>query len=458
MAFRALLFSKSLDTNAALTAACQNAGIRLEICDDIFSAIEKGTHQPFSCVLADWSEQPEAGFLLKRARESAPNVNAVAIAIVTHEPTAANMRENRLDFFISRPIVAEQAQEVLVKAAEGMQEVSIADLPEIRTPAPRPDIVRSAPAAVPPAQNPERNQWHNPAEPVQTSTVYDGGMDVTEDSAAITRQQHRNHSSGSSFSWRGAAAAVLALVAIFCLWTARGTIQYLARTSESRANVFKEAAEALFSPNVPAATPAPSDAAIDAYVNRSESKSEGHVQLGVVSTEAEVDNSQLRKPSELPLPAPVYEHPAATPIEAPRTSIPESLRSSASMPPPVVVTTTPAQMMPVSAPAVAPFSTQQFSEPVGVTEEVERSLLVRSVTPAFPQEAAAQKMHGAVVLQATIARDGTVEDLKIVRGSFVLSKAAIAAVKQWQFQPYVINGRPVETQTFITVNFNAPTN
>ena len=351
MAFRALLFSKSLDTNAALTAACQNAGIRLEICDDIFSAIEKGTHQPFSCVLADWSEQPEAGFLLKRARESAPNVNAVAIAIVTHEPTAANMRENRLDFFISRPIVAEQAQEVLVKAAEGMQEVSIADLPEIRTPAPRPDQPsRSAPAAVPPAQNPERNQWQNPAEPVQTSTVYDGGMDVTEDSAAITRQQHRNHSSGSSFSWRGAAAAVLALVAIFCLWTARGTIQYLARTSESRANVFKEAAEALFSPNVPAATPAPSDAAIDAYVNRSESKSEGHVQLGVVSTEAEVDNSQLRKPSELPLPAPVYEHPAATPIEAPRTSIPESLRSSASMPPPVVVTTTPAQMMPVSAP------------------------------------------------------------------------------------------------------------
>ena len=111
MAFRALLFSKSLDANAALAAACQNAGIRLEVCDDIFSAIEKGTRQAFSCVLADWAEQPEAGFLLKRARESSPNVNTVAIAIVNHEPTAQEMREHRLDFFICRPMVAVQAQQ-----------------------------------------------------------------------------------------------------------------------------------------------------------------------------------------------------------------------------------------------------------------------------------------------------------------------------------------------------------
>jgi len=49
-----------------------------------------------------------------------------------------------------------------------------------------------------------------------------------------------------------------------------------------------------------------------------------------------------------------------------------------------------------------------------------------------------------------------VEDLKIVRGNFVLCKAAIAAVKQWRFQPYTVSGRATQVQTYITVNFTAP--
>jgi len=112
--------------------------------------------------------------------------------------------------------------------------------------------------------------------------------------------------------------------------------------------------------------------------------------------------------------------------------------------------------MPVSAPAVAPLSTQQFSEPVSVSEDAARSLLVHTVNPAYPTEAMAQKLHGPVVLAATIGRDGHVEDLKIVRGYFILGKAAIAAVKQWRFQPYTLNGKPAQTQTMITINFTYP--
>jgi protein TonB len=78
------------------------------------------------------------------------------------------------------------------------------------------------------------------------------------------------------------------------------------------------------------------------------------------------------------------------------------------------------------------------------------------VDPVYPPQAAAQKLQGPVVLQATIGRDGSVEDLKIVRGYFVLGRAAIAAVKQWRFQPYILNGRPAETQTVLTINFNRP--
>ncbi|MGA7648510.1 MAG: hypothetical protein WBW01_18530, partial [Terriglobales bacterium] len=121
MAFYALLFSKSSDTNAALRAGCKTTGIRVEVCEDIFTAIEKAKTLALSCVIADWAEQPEASFLLKRARESTPNQNTVAIAVVDHDPTAAEIRDNRLDFLIYRPVSVEEAEAVLTKAAQKMQ-------------------------------------------------------------------------------------------------------------------------------------------------------------------------------------------------------------------------------------------------------------------------------------------------------------------------------------------------
>src|ERR1035438_1853327 len=104
MAFRALLFTRNSETNSALTTACMSAGIHVEPSNDILTAIKKATQQPFSCLLADWSDQPDAGFLLKRARASGPNANLVAIAIVERDPTAAEMRDHQLDFLIFRPI------------------------------------------------------------------------------------------------------------------------------------------------------------------------------------------------------------------------------------------------------------------------------------------------------------------------------------------------------------------
>src|SRR3979409_1148470 len=130
MAFRALLFSKNSETSAAMTAACKSTGIRAEVCSDIFTAIEKAKTQAFSCVIADWADQPEASFLLKRAHESAPNRDTVAVAIVDNEPTQAEMRDNRLAFLIYRPISADEANAVLAKACEQMQPLSAEDAAE----------------------------------------------------------------------------------------------------------------------------------------------------------------------------------------------------------------------------------------------------------------------------------------------------------------------------------------
>src|SRR5271169_1692742 len=127
MAFRALLFSKNPETNASLTVACENTGIRADVCSDIFSAIEKGKTQAFSCVIADWADQPEASFLLKRARESVPNRDTVAIAVVDHDPTPVELRDNRLDYLVYRPISAGEAVAVLEKACEQMKPSSADD-------------------------------------------------------------------------------------------------------------------------------------------------------------------------------------------------------------------------------------------------------------------------------------------------------------------------------------------
>src|ERR1700676_1874570 len=145
MAFRALLFSKSSETSAAMTAACKSTGIRAEVCSDIFTAIEKGKTQAFSCVIVDWADQPEATFLLKRARESVANRDAVAVTIVDHDPTQAEMRDNRLDFLIYRPISSEEANAVLAKACEQMQPLSAQDAAES---AGRQHASRAGPSAV----------------------------------------------------------------------------------------------------------------------------------------------------------------------------------------------------------------------------------------------------------------------------------------------------------------------
>ncbi len=95
-------------------------------------------------------------------------------------------------------------------------------------------------------------------------------------------------------------------------------------------------------------------------------------------------------------------------------------------------------------------------EPVSLSEELSRRLLLQKVLPSYPDQAVKARLQGPVVLQAWIGRDGTIQDLKLVRGSFLLGQAAYRAVKKWRYQPYLVNGRAVEAETFVTVDFRLP--
>lgn len=79
--------------------------------------------------------------------------------------------------------------------------------------------------------------------------------------------------------------------------------------------------------------------------------------------------------------------------------------------------------------------------------------LIHRVQPEYPQLARQARIQGTVVLCAIINRDGRIENLQVLSGHPMLVPAAIEAVRQWRYRPYLLNDQPVEVETQITVNF-----
>jgi periplasmic protein TonB len=101
-------------------------------------------------------------------------------------------------------------------------------------------------------------------------------------------------------------------------------------------------------------------------------------------------------------------------------------------------------VMPVAAaPTVRPFRTSSMLQ----------GSLIHRVDPTYPPMARAARIQGTVVLAAVIAKDGTMENLRLISGHPLLVHAAIDAVSQWRYKPYILNDEAIEVETQITVNF-----
>ena len=79
--------------------------------------------------------------------------------------------------------------------------------------------------------------------------------------------------------------------------------------------------------------------------------------------------------------------------------------------------------------------------------------LVRRVEPVYPPIARTARVEGPVVLEAIISKEGTMKNLRLISGHPLLVPAAIEAVSQWRYKPYLLNGEAIEVETQITVNF-----
>jgi protein TonB len=102
---------------------------------------------------------------------------------------------------------------------------------------------------------------------------------------------------------------------------------------------------------------------------------------------------------------------------------------------------------------VMPAATAAVEHPVHISHMSEGDL-VKKVLPAYPPLARSARIQGTVVLQAMISKQGTIENLRLSSGHPLLAPAAIEAVRQWRYRPYILNGEPVEVDTQITVNFS----
>jgi protein TonB len=86
------------------------------------------------------------------------------------------------------------------------------------------------------------------------------------------------------------------------------------------------------------------------------------------------------------------------------------------------------------------------------------AFLVRRIDPVYPRTAVIAHVFGEVQLHAIIAKDGSIQSLNVISGSPILAQAALDAVRQWRYKPYMLNDQAVEVETFITVHFRPASN
>jgi periplasmic protein TonB len=103
----------------------------------------------------------------------------------------------------------------------------------------------------------------------------------------------------------------------------------------------------------------------------------------------------------------------------------------------------------LAVPKFAPVVPQR----VRISQGVTKGLLIRRVEPSYPTLARAARVQGEVILSAVISVNGEIENLQLVSGHPMLVPAALTAVKQWRYKPYLLNGQPTEVETTITVIF-----
>jgi TonB family protein len=100
-----------------------------------------------------------------------------------------------------------------------------------------------------------------------------------------------------------------------------------------------------------------------------------------------------------------------------------------------------------------PVAAPSLDRPTAVSQ-ISGGKLIQRVEPVYPRSSLG--LYGEVTLKAVVGKEGNVKSVKIVKGQSILAQAAAAAVRRWRYQPFVLNGVPIEVENTIVVTFKAP--
>jgi TonB family protein len=429
MALRTLVFSS--DERAAQVLAQHLVEFDLEpvVCPTIFSALENVGRVRFDGIIADWNDDPEATFLIKRAKETDLNRKAMVLAIVRDEAEVARAYDAGAKAVLFRPLESGEIREALTKARPFMLERAVSQQGNV-------------PGATP-AQTPAPFSNDDEVMPIASPMIQVFAGSPQPEPPAFDHETAKSESPApeakrSRFRRTALVAVLIAVASSFLIRFATP----LAPLRTTVRSVIHGIATTVGGSDEPAPPP-PMDDSLDTSNVASSPSGRVQVVTSVGVLYEAVAHLPLRHATlpDFPLQVEKPDIPAPPPV---RVSIPDSIKRSAPIEAahPVEARPTPAML--------------DVVEPVSISEESARQLLVHAVDPAYPQEAMHSGIQGVVVLQALIGRDGTVRELHLMDGYFVLGRAALQAVKQWHFRPYLVNGRAVETQTILTLNFRLP--
>ena len=483
-----LLFSSDEEASRALSHAFRDLEFEVETCPEIFSAVEKITTRSFDVVVSDWNEGLEAVFLLKTVRELKGNHSAFTLAIANAEAAGA-AREAGADLVLSQPLVPDEVKYALLTCDSFLVQMK-SWLTRMSSSPAKPIENRAGPETSGDSSSwaaeseisaseisedeisenqafnsvPRLRPWPSPPPQSHTECVSPvvAAESIFEDDLLYRSRvqtlfqapQQTFSSSSSSILLKKGRSRVLPGLAIAVAFLSVGYVFNEPLRGEGTTNTVAKICGRVLErtqgwwhrPNgdeTPAATVQVAEENGSPQFVRP-GRAVGRITITPVRDPYQ--NDAVPTPAEPAQPVPAeIQPPRPQPVAASAIRrIPESLKS---------------QVQSASMRSVAERITPSLLaalEPVALSEDLSRRLLLQKVLPNYPERAVRARLQGPVVLQAWIGRDGNIQDLKLVRGSLLLGEAAYRAVKQWRYQPYLINGRAVEAETFVTVDFRLP--
>jgi TonB family protein len=427
MALRTLVFSSDERAVQVLTQHLAEFDLEAKVCPNIFSALENLAKYRFDGIIADWNDDPEATFLIKRSKELDLNRGAMVLAVVRNEGEVARAYDAGAKAILLRPLDSGEIREALTKARPYMLERVISE--------------QKGPAVGPMAGISHKAEIDGEVMPIASpmAQMFTGRWQseppAFDQNAKAERSFYEAAKRSRIPKLLLGGLALIAVSPFLVRWS-------ISIAPKAQSEIHEVAAKLRGNDQL---APRP---AIDDSFDTSKVATSPSGRVRVVTSYGVISAGVARLPFRRegwPDFALQVDRPNIPVRPRPSGRIPESIQRSAPIEAGHPVDAGPSPVMPGVA------------EPIEISEASARQLIEHSVDPTYPREALSAGIQGAVVLQARISRDGSVRELHLMDGYFVLGRAVLLAVKQWRFRPYLVNGRAVEADTILTFNFRLPT-